>query len=90
MKEERDILLFFTILDKVEELICNSYNRVIECQKDRNSGWEYNVEKGWQFNRKEWEQNLQLDLILKDYLEDPQNNNIWIVTLYLPVMRYLS
>lgn len=65
---------------EVFNLIKSSYDRIITCAKDRNSGWEL-INHSWKFNKGEWFVNVNRDLTLVDFLESEENDNIWIITI---------
>ena len=87
----------------VVELIKNSYRDIIYFNDDPKTGWGYvslnnsrsispmlliivlivGSTHGMTFH-------LEKDLPLVDYLNNPKNNNIWIITIVLPNMQHVN
>lgn len=87
-ENESSLSLYHDFIE-VYNLIERSYDKMIECVKDRNSGWDYSKKNGWKFNEKEWLENVKRDFTLEDYLNNSTNDNSWIVTIFLPTMRFI-
>lgn len=67
---------------EVCNLIANSYSyTTIDVDTDRNTGWVF-IDDSWEFDRGMWEENKKIDLTLNDYLENSNNDNIWIITIF--------
>lgn len=74
-ENECSLTLYHDFIE-VYNLVERSYDRIIECFKDRNSGWDYSNKNGWKFNDKEWLENVKRDLTLQEYLNNSTNDNI--------------
>lgn len=76
----------------VVELIKNSYRGIIYFNDDPKTGWGYvslnNSPYSWEFSWSDFINNSEKDLPLVDYLKNPKNNNIWIITIVLPNMQH--
>lgn len=84
----------FRIFQEVDELISNSYSESIVVNNDIKTGWSFvsfnNEPYEWEFSLVSWLEYTRKDLVFECYIDNPKNDNIWLVSILPPNMQHTN